>query len=222
MWHSLSELTNMVADQTVTEAGTAHGSGPTTKNKNMPQSSQPLAWGGLVEAASREVEADSPLRLTEIMYNPSGGSGYEFIELQNIGDGDLDVSKMYFDEGIEFTFPPALPPLAPDEIVVIVSNPTVFAERYPGVPIAGRYQGQLSNQGERISLRDKHGRLLAAVQYDDENDWPLSPDGRGDSLRLLNKDGDANEPSNWRASTNLHGSPGLDGFPQAITEVEKR
>jgi hypothetical protein len=181
------------------------------------------AWSALNQATPfRVAEAASQLRLTEIMYNPIGGSNYEYIELRNVGDGELDVSNMFFDEGIKFAFPSGLAPLVPGELVVIVSNPTSFAERYPGVPILGRYQGQLSNEGEKISLRDRFGRTLVSVEHDDENGWPLSPDGRGDSLRLINLDGDPNEPGNWRASIDLHGSPGTDSLFPTMIEVEQR
>jgi hypothetical protein len=70
------------------------------------------------------------------------------------------------------------------------------------------YQGQLSNKGETITLKDAHGEVITSVSYDDEQGWPLSPDGRGDSLTLSNPDGDPNNPKSWRASQNLNGSPG--------------
>jgi hypothetical protein len=184
-------------------------------------SSPDLARVALPQATFRVVESATTLQLTEIMYNPVGGSDYEFIELKNVGEDALDVSNMFFDEGIKFAFPSGLAPLVPGEVVVLVSNPTRFAERYPGVRIAGSYQGQLSNEGEKISLRDRFGTTLASVEYDDENGWPLSPDGRGDSLRLLNLAGDPNEPRNWRASIDLHGSPGTDSLPTMIA-VEQR
>jgi hypothetical protein len=44
-----------------------------------------------------------PLRITEIMYNPAGGSLHEFIELQNTSAAGFDLSGMYFD-GISFMF----------------------------------------------------------------------------------------------------------------------
>jgi hypothetical protein len=57
-------------------------------------------------------------------------------------------------------------------------------------------------------LKDLDGELLISVTYDDDNGWPLSPDGRGDSLVLHNPAGDPDDPKNWRASLELYGSPG--------------
>ena len=84
-----------------------------------------------------------------------------------------------------------------------------FAQQYPDGVVGGVYQGKLSNQGEKITLRDAAGNVVLSFSYDDENNWPLSPDGRGDSLVLADAWGDPENPQNWRASTTLHGTPGV-------------
>jgi hypothetical protein len=144
------------------------------------------------------------------MYNPPDGGNYEFIELQNIGDSPFNLANLYFDEGIRYAFPTDSTPLAPGELMVLVQNPVAFAERYPNVEIRGVYTGQLSNRGEKITLKDIAGNVILSIEYDDENDWPISPDGRGDSLTLIDPHQDPNNPHNWRASTNLYGSPGTN------------
>jgi hypothetical protein len=164
-------------------------------------------WSALNEATFRLVEGDSPLRITEIMYNPAEGGDYEFIELQNGGEEAVNLAGMSL-EGIDFTFLPTTPVLAPGEFMVLVRDPAAFTAKYPDVPSGGVYQGQLSNKGETITLKDAQGEVITSVSYDDEQGWPLSPDGRGDSLTLSNPDGDPNNPKSWRASQNLNGSPG--------------
>jgi hypothetical protein len=166
-------------------------------------------WSALHETtfSIREPD-DSRLRITEIMYNPAGGDDYEFIELKNIGATEIDLSNMAF-EGISFSFPSGTL-LPAGEFSVLVRNPTAFAERYPNVPISGTYQAQLSNKGETIVLKDRRGDVLISIPYNDENGWPVSPDGRGDSLVFINLDGDPHHPENWRASARLYGSPGAD------------
>jgi len=146
------------------------------------------------------------------MYNPVGEGDYEFIELKNFGDAEFSLVGMYF-TGIDFTFPQSTPPLAPGDFILLVRDPTAFAERYPGVDIDGVYQGQLSNSGETITLRNPKGTDLISITYDDQNSWPVSPDGRGDTLILANPLGDPNEAKNWRASNKLHGSPGTNDAP---------
>jgi hypothetical protein len=167
-------------------------------------------WSALSEATFTIAAQEGKLAITEIMYNPPGGSGYEFIELQNIGEAELSLASLQFDAGIDFIFPPGATPLAPGEAIVLVRNPAAFTERYPGLNIGGVYRGKLSNEGEKISIKDAAGRRLISIEYDDENGWPFSPDGRGDSLVLIDPAGDANNPKSWRASANRNGSPGRD------------
>lgn len=168
-------------------------------------------WSALHEASfTIEDEINSRLQITEIMYNPIGGDDYEFIELKNIGSIELNLSRLSFTEGIRFTFPPNAAPLAPHQPLVLVRNPAAFARRYPGVPIGGVYEGQFSNKGETISLKDAHGQIIVSLKYDDENGWPVSADGWGDSLVIVDEGQDPNDPANWRASTNPNGWPGPD------------
>jgi hypothetical protein len=172
-------------------------------------------WAGQEWSALNEAifvigdEMSSPLRITEIMYNPVGGDDYEFIELKNVGNVDLNLANASF-EGIAFTFPPMAAPLAPGQLTVLVRNPTAFAERYPAVAIGGVYDKSLSDGGERIALETAEGRMLVQVHYDDGDGWPRSPDGQGYSLELVDPDGAPDNPRSWRASTTPNGSPGTD------------
>jgi hypothetical protein len=165
-------------------------------------------WSALQEATFNVMEQDYKLRITEVMYNPISGDDYEFVELKNVGNNAVNLANISIDEGIRFSFPPNTPLLAPGEFAVLVSNPEAFAEQYPEVAISGAYEGHLSNKGEKIVLRDAEGQTLLEFTYNDENGWPVSADGRGDSLTLVNASGDPNNPQNWRASDQLNGSPG--------------
>ncbi len=170
-------------------------------------------WSALHEATFSVVERDSQLVITEIMYNPIEGDDYEFIELQNTGNSELDISGVYF-EGLDFSFPAGTAPLAPKEFVVLARNPAALAQKYPGLDIKGVYSGQLSNKGEKIILKDFRDNPIMGVEYDDENGWPISPDGRGDSLVIRNPKGELNNPKNWQASPTFNGSPGTaDSIP---------
>lgn len=181
------------------------------------------AWSALNEAVfSFEAPLANPVQITEIMYNPSGGGDYEFIELKNSGPTLLNLAGMSF-EGIRWTFPADHSArLAPGEFLILVRDPHAFAYRYPGVAIDGVYEGQLSNEGERLSLKDAHGNVVVSVTYDDENGWPVSPDGRGDSLTLIDARRDAARPDNWRASHFPNGSPGLDEAESFLSHSDNR
>jgi hypothetical protein len=186
--------------------------GPITLTETTTLKARALAgrtWSALAEAEFAMTPlSEGRLTLTEIMYNPMGGNDFEFIELQNIGQGEVNLAGLTFDEGISFTFPPGTLPLPPGRRVVLVRNPSAFAERYPGVVIAGEFQGKLANQGEKLTMRDPAGMEHISFSFDDENGWPISPDGQGDSLVLVNPLADLANPQNWRASRYINGSPG--------------
>jgi hypothetical protein len=202
VWSSEPSMQLSLAEKTPSSSMGTAGQGILTE-------AQP-AWSALHEAVFNVVEHDHKLHLTEVMYNPLEGDDYEFIELKNTSNSEVSLANLTLEEGVRFTFPPSTPPLAPGEFAVLVSNPTAFAERYPGIAIRGVYEGHLSNKGEEIILKDSEGRPLVTLSYNDEYGWPISADGRGDSLVLVKPDGDVNNPRSWRASINLYGSPGAD------------
>ena len=165
-------------------------------------------WSALNEAQFQVAELGLPVRITEIMYNPAGGSTYEFIELQNIGATPADLSRASF-VGIDYIFPDGAV-LAPGAVMVLIPdlNPGAFLARYPGVQIAGLYKNSLANSGERIVLADAFGRTITSVEYQDIDPWPPLAAGRGYSLELIDARGNPNDPANWRASADYGGSPG--------------
>ncbi|MBT7735192.1 MAG: lamin tail domain-containing protein, partial [Verrucomicrobia bacterium] len=142
-------------------------------------------------------------------YNPQGGDAFEFLELQNIGDTEVDLSGFSFD-GITFRFAQDSESLDAGMYLLLVNdaNVTAFRARHPGVRLDGLYEGSLSNKGERLALLDRNGETVLSVDYDDDGAWPSSPDGDGYSLVLSNPDGDPDSPSNWRTSLAKGGTPG--------------
>ncbi|HEU0012015.1 MAG TPA: lamin tail domain-containing protein, partial [Verrucomicrobiae bacterium] len=175
-------------------------------------------WSALNEADFLVGFLGVPLRITEIMYNPQGGSAYEFIELRNIGLTELNLGGCSF-EGITFVFPPQFMLAAGARLVLANdndANPAAFAARYPGVVVAGYFADNLSNGGERLALKDAAGNTVISVNYDDENGWPTAADGAGASLEILDENGDPDDPANWRASAAPNGTPGqAPGAPPA-------
>lgn len=164
-------------------------------------------WSGLATKATFNVaDYATAMRVTEIMYNPVGGDAYEFIELRNTGTTALDLSGFHFD-GISYTFP-AGTDIPAGGYVVLVRDPAVFATRHPGVTPDGIYLGGLNNGGEKIRLRNADGTTVISVEYDDDPPWVLSPDGLGYSLVNRNPEGSPDLAANWRASRDVHGSPG--------------
>jgi hypothetical protein len=177
-------------------------------------------WSALSRASFQVERVGWPVQFTELMYHPLGGDAFEFLELGNVGGITVDLSGWSF-EGIEFRFPEPSPPLLPGQRLVLANadSPAAFAARYPGVTVAGWYQGALANGGERIALLDRAGRVVTSVEYRDEGAWPAAADGDGYSLERASVDGDPNDPAQWYASTVLGGSPGVSPAPPPLPAV---
>jgi hypothetical protein len=176
-------------------------------------------WSALTEANFAVASRGVPLRITELNYNPSGSTAYEFIELQNMGSTPVNLGGMYF-EGVTYTFP-NFASLAAGARLVLASdfNPSAFALRYPGVTVAGYFSANLNNGGERIALKDPLGNVITSVDYHDAGGWPVAADGGGYSLENINPLGDPDDPANWRASASLGGTPGAAFTPPAPGSV---
>ena len=134
------------------------------------------------------------LRVTEIMYNtPATTSEYDYIELQNVSDVNLDLTGVRFTEGIEFTFPPM--ELGPGEYVVVDSNSAMFEIAFgTGINVAGEYSLELSNAGENIILKVASPLDAAILRFGYDDVWYPSTDGGGYSLIVLDPTA---HPSSW-------------------------
>lgn len=161
--------------------------------------------------------------ISEIMYHPPAVSRaeqrrgvkdpdtFEFLEFLNIGSKPVSFTKVRFIDGIKFQFPDREPALLPAERLVVAKNPKAFALRYPKVKrVLGPYAGGLKNGGERLTVLDSHSQPIVRFRYDDKAPWPSSADGLGFSLVLASTVGKSNfnKASSWRASSEVHGSPG--------------
>jgi len=188
-------------------------------------------WSPLTEAAF-DTGVIEPLIISELMYHPADngaidGDEYEFLEIKNIGSHTVSLDGMSFTSGISYTFP-AGSSLAAGSHLVLAKFTSRLAERYPSLNVFdqwGSAGGSLSNSGETVTLTNSLGRTVFSLTYSDTSPWPTAPDGNGPSLVPVSPNTlpDPNNPTYWRASTNLHGSPGQDDpappLPIYINEV---
>jgi len=181
-------------------------------------------WSALHEITLFVGNTTSDLKITEIHYHPLDSDSvsdneYEFLELKNIGTAPINLSQSQFVDGITYTFP-AGTVIDPSKFIVLASNRQEFNRRYGFLPF-GEYSGQLDNGGETITLLSATNDTIFSVTYDDSSPWPETPDGGGYSLvpKETNPTGDLNDPSNWRASYAIHGSPGRDDLPSTSVDI---
>lgn len=139
-------------------------------------------------------------------------SSFEYIELQNISSETLDLRGVSFTTGVTFSFTgSAVETLAPGAKVLVVGNVEGFTSRYgSGLPIAGKFAGDLKNSGEIIRLVDANNATIVEFNYGDGAPWPASADGSGYALVLKNPTAnpDPAAATNWRPSYAPGGKPG--------------
>lgn len=165
-----------------------------------------LAVGGFVFFHPASAQATSAIRLTEIMYDPSGDGSKEFIEIHNGSDTIQNIggSSMV---GVDFVFP-AGTSLASKEYAVIVRNFTVFRASHPSARIIGQqYGGKLKGSGELVQMIGSNGQVLSQVSYTFGGVWPVSPRDGGESLSLIRTNANETLAACWAASASVGGTP---------------
>ena len=173
------------------------------------------------------------LRITELMYHPAPPSlaelslgftdadDFEFVELINNGPVALALNGVRFNAGITFDFSTGtITNLALGQRLVIVKNRAAFELRYGTArPIAGVFEGSLSNGGELVRLVDAFGGVIHEFTYGDAAPWPEAADGGGRSLEARNLDANYALPDNWQASAAVGGTPGTAEVRPMIDSV---
>ena len=175
------------------------------------------------------------LRVTEINYaplppnpdfgesddgTPNAADKFEYIELTNTGSQTLDLAGVTISAGVDFTFPQGTM-LGAGQQILVVSDRAALESRYgTGLRIAGQYTGDLADTGDSIFLDDV-GKLPIpgqAFSYRAGEDWPARAAGKGSSLQVVDAQGSYDEAANWRASSEVGGSPGTRNAlpPQTI------
>ena len=150
-----------------------------------------------------------PLVISKIHYHPMDWWGYdgnrfEFIEISNNGDAEVDLTGIYFRElGISYKFPNNSH-IAGHDAIVLCSDSLMFMEYYNAVPF-GQYQRKLSNKSENLVLADAWGNIIDEVHYMDTLPWPMEADGNGPYLQLKYLNFDNSLASSWTIGDDLTG-----------------
>lgn len=177
------------------------------------------------------VPADSSnLVISEIHYRPADPGtpeevavstdrdDFEFIELLNPSASPVDLTGVYFDDGISFFFPENTI-LEAGERFVLVKNLAAFTARYGELTegtIVGEYGGRLSNDGETLIVRKTGAIEIINLTYNDQAPWPVLADGSGYSMIFTGNQ--SNEGSSWSTHAEIGGAPGapdtalVDGY----------
>ncbi|MDX2110304.1 MAG: CotH kinase family protein [Verrucomicrobiota bacterium] len=196
-------------------------------------------------------ELRKSLRIKEIMYNPQENDElYEYLLFENIGTTTIDLGNTALSTGIQFTFTaPTL--LEPGEQIILVpfspddqESKFQFWTHYPTlkrtIAMAGPFEGRLDNEGEQIQLIDQNFDPIQDFAYQTIPPWPMTPNGGGSALVVIDPTGDYSDPTNWQKSsteqsyltwvnerftpsetedpliTGMQADPDKDGFPNLL------
>ncbi len=169
------------------------------------------------------------LRITEVMYAPTGGGDYEYVELQNISSTvTLDLSGVRFTSGIDYTFASGAT-LAPGAYVVVCKKRSTYLARYTSTAAvnalaAGSFSGALDNSGEEIALTLPFPYLINVLRFTYSPDWYPTTASASTGYSLTIRDAVTTAARSWGDSVNWapsavqYGSPGA-GDPPSITSA---
>ena len=87
-------------------------------------------------------------------------------------------------------------------------QPATIQARY-GITALGPWTGNLSSEGERLTLRDAANAVVDEVDYRSEFPWPIAANGSGPSMELIQPGLDNDLGSSWASSLDpMAPSPG--------------
>jgi hypothetical protein len=234
-WES-SELTSFNSDITIPARAIKIGHAYRVRVKMKGTNDRWSHWSAPLQFVATEPDNAAALvdnmRISELIYNPPGGSEFEFVELHNLSTNlTLELGGVNFTAGVDFTFPPGTT-MAPNsyQLAVKAADFVAFRTHYgltTNVPLAGPYSGSLANGGEKLELKTGAGGMkIFSFDFGNGRGWPVAASGAGHSLVPLDRaingqaSGALDYSGNWRASAFIGGSPGsADPAPPASTVV---
>lgn len=150
----------------------------------------------------------TPFAISEIMYAPTGGDNYEFIEIYNSHPTAQDLSGFGLvgtgGNPVRHTFP-GNSVVPPNGYLVIAKVPANIPASFNNV--SGPYTGNLPDTSGTVTLTNKWGAVLLEAKYGNTAPWPAAA-AAGHSLVLKRPSFGERNPTAWGPSDRIGGSPG--------------
>ena len=175
-----------------------------------------LALAALTFLLAAGARADSVVVFNEIMYHPAADeAAMEWVELHNQNSVDVDLSGWRLSDAVDYVFPNGTV-IKGGGYLVIASSPASLAAASGAANILGPFVGRLANNGEALTLRDLNNRIMDALVYGVDGEWPVAPDGSGLSLAKRQRNLASRGPDSWTVSAEIGGTPGVVNFSGAL------
>ncbi|MBN1418750.1 MAG: lamin tail domain-containing protein [Planctomycetes bacterium] len=167
----------------------------------------------LAASAASPLRADSTVVFNEIQYQPaSRDPDLEWIEFHNQMAVDMDISNWYVTGGLFYAFPEGTI-VEGGGFLLLARTPSLFAAETGISDVHGPYDGRISNDGERLELRNKNDRIMDVLDFRVGGRWPVGPAGSGATLAKRDPDTASGPARNWATSAQVGGTPGAHNFP---------
>lgn len=105
-------------------------------------------------------------------YTQIGAEDLEFIGIYNPGDSRIPLDSCQFASGISYLFPGGSS-IGPKEKLYITSNAASAFWNGRGAKVYQWESGRLADEGEKIQLVNKYGKIIDQVIYNNKAPWPV-------------------------------------------------
>jgi hypothetical protein len=123
----------------------------------------------------------------------------EFIGLYNPGDTRILLDSCQFASGVTFTFPEGAS-IGAKEKIYITSNAASPFWSNKGAVVYQWESGRLADEGEKIQLVNKYGKVIDQVIYNNKLPWP-QPQSSQQGITLARLDVDNHFGENWKLNS---------------------
>ena len=123
----------------------------------------------------------------------------QWVELHNIGDEAVDLTDWTLGDATRYALPTGAS-IPSGGYLVVARDTNAFRTEFPGVPVIGNFDFNLSRNSDLLSLQDELGNPVDEVRYFDDRPWPWQADGSGASLELRDPRGDNSRAEAWSGS----------------------
>jgi len=132
-------------------------------------------------------------------FTDPGAEDLEFIGLYNPGNSPVQLDSCMFASGINYMFP-AETSIGPKEKLYVTSNAASMFWNSKNAIVYQWESGRLADEGEKIQLVNKYGKVIDQVIYNNKAPWPvLQNSQQGISLNRFDVDNHFGEY--WKLSS---------------------
>jgi spore coat protein H len=151
--------------------------------------------------------------ITEINYHSHANHDTkDWVELYNPNHFTVDISDWCFQdcEKENVFFITGGLKISPYEVVILCRALDDFKKyQTDSLSLIGDFDFNLRSEGEYICLKNESGIIIDSLTYRCIKPWPENTNGTGYTLMLVDPYSDNADGSNWRASHQIGGTPGI-------------